>query len=188
MNKTSFTVALGITGFVGWALFAEEPSQTSAQKVTTLPLCIQINDRCEIQDMGHSCAQDDMPTREMAKRYRKCGLPPSTWAPYLADERSRICTPGFAASIRPPESVTHRLKLRMMAAQGIPPWFAYLWRLDHIVPLELDGAALNPENLQLQRLADSLEKDKRENTARASYCAGELSLEEAQALFHRSGP
>jgi hypothetical protein len=34
-RKTSFAVALGITGFVGWALFAEEPSQTSVQKVTT---------------------------------------------------------------------------------------------------------------------------------------------------------
>jgi hypothetical protein len=157
-RKISFAVALGITGFVGWALFAEEPSQTSAQKVTT-------------------------PSEEPHdKALGGTGM----WVG--SSERARICATGFAASIRPPESVTNRIKHEMMSDQSIPAREAYKWRLDHIVPLCLGGDPISPANLQLQRLAESIAKDTTEIAACRSYCAGELSLEEAQALFHRSGP
>jgi hypothetical protein len=143
-RKTSFAVALGITGFVGWALFAEEPH-------------------------NHALGDTGM------------------WVSARDPEHERICSPGFSVSIRPPEAVTQRLKREMMSAQSIPWSRAREFELDHVVPLCLGGAPIDPANLQLQPWLEARAKDERERQACRAYCAGDLSLEEAQALFHRSG-
>lgn len=90
-----------------------------------------------------------------------------------------ICTPGYTATIRPPRAVMYRLKRRMIKAQHI----TYARIADHIVPLELGGAARDPANVQLQTKAAAARKDRRENAARRSVCAGKMTLAQAQALF-----
>jgi hypothetical protein len=59
--------------------------------------------------------------------------------------------------------------------------------VDHIVPLELGGAN-DLDNLQVQPLEESLEKDRLENDVHHRFCAGELTLEQAQSMFHREWP
>jgi hypothetical protein len=48
--------------------------------------------------------------------------------------------------------------------------------LDHIIPLCLDGAPLDPANLQLQPWSDARKKDERERNACRLYCRGEVDM------------
>ena len=59
--------------------------------------------------------------------------------------------------------------------------------VDHIVPLELGGAS-DLDYLQVQPLEESLEKDRLENAVHRRFCAAELTLEQAQSMFHREWP
>lgn len=100
-------------------------------------------------------------------------------------ERARICFPGFSATIRPSEFATKAIKRSMLRARGIPQSDIGKYELDHIIPLELDGAPLDPSNLQLQLWPVAHAKDKLENQARVDYCAGTLTLEQARGMFSR---
>src|ERR1700739_4927977 len=62
------------------------------------------------------------------------------------DIDATICRAGYAAAVRPPESVTEPEKLASMAAYGEtgPPGE---YEYDHLIPLELGGAGHGPRHL-----------------------------------------
>lgn len=94
-----------------------------------------------------------------------------------------ICVNGWAKTVRPPAIVTKFIKSNMMAQARIPEYFINLYELDHVIPLELGGAPLDPDNLQLQLWQGSCnakQKDQLEHVLSRKVCAGELTLAEAQ--------
>ena len=57
-----------------------------------------------------------------------------------------ICSPGWAAEVRPAEDITEPEKRASMAAYGLHG-SARPYEYDHLVPLELGGAPNDPRNL-----------------------------------------
>jgi hypothetical protein len=85
-------------------------------------------------------------------------------------------------SIRPPGTFTTALKKQQMTACGLPGTTAD-YEEDHLIPLELGGNPVDPENLwpeAYKPMPGAGEKDTVENWLRAQVCAGALSLREAQ--------
>jgi hypothetical protein len=99
-----------------------------------------------------------------------------------ASVTATICRPGWAATIRPPSTWTTALKVRQMAAGNLGGTAAD-YEEDHIVPLELGGAARDAANLRPEPIAEARRKDVAENAWHASVCAGRTSLERAQTVF-----
>jgi hypothetical protein len=96
-----------------------------------------------------------------------------------------ICVPGWTKTIRPSSRLMGVVKRYLLKEAGEPNPRAVqgLWELDHIVPLELGGAPLDPRNLQLQRWGGECfakDKDRLEWELSRLVCAGELTLEAAQ--------
>lgn len=60
-----------------------------------------------------------------------------------------ICRPGYSRARRPSYAVTGPLKQRMMATQH-PGQPLSAHELDHLIPISLGGAPLDPRNLWLQ--------------------------------------
>jgi hypothetical protein len=100
------------------------------------------------------------------------------------DERDQLCRPGYATSVRPSLEVSQRLKLALCSQHHIADCH-HGWILDHIIPLELGGDPVADSNLQLQTFAAAHAKDLVENETRRQYCAGKITLEQAQSRFHR---
>ena len=128
----------------------------------------------------------------------------------LGDERDRICRPGFARSIRPPEAVTERIKAKkayylcthwedapadlrtvilVNTEQGASCVEAVMrsTELDHICPLCM-GCPSTEENFQLQPWNAARKKDELEKETCISYCDGEIEYPEAVGRFHREYP
>lgn len=100
-----------------------------------------------------------------------------------------ICTTGWTATIRPPESYTGALKPQLMRAYGTTTP-SNRTELDHLIPLELGGAPWAVENLwpELpdppgvppgQTPVNNL-KDRVENAAKDAVCKRVLPLDEAR--------
>ena len=91
-----------------------------------------------------------------------------------------ICVRGWTATIRPPESYTHDIKLQLVrAAHGKMGDY----ELDHFIPLELGGAPYDRRNLWLEPHAGkwgSYVKDRLENRLHDLVCAHQLSLAKAR--------
>jgi hypothetical protein len=96
-----------------------------------------------------------------------------------ADIGSTICRPGWSESVRPPESYTEPLKYRLMASYG-DTYPAYDYELDHLVSLELGGAATDPRNLWPEFGASPNPKDHVEDAAHEAVCDHRMSLATAQ--------
>ncbi len=90
-----------------------------------------------------------------------------------------ICRDGWTATVRPPDAVTEVEKRRSLAAYGDsgPVWE---YEYDHLVPLELGGAANDPRNLWPEPGASPNPKDTVELTLHDEVCDGELTLAVAQ--------
>lgn len=97
---------------------------------------------------------------------------------------SILCDPAWrSSSVRPPTSVTNKLKFELMAEAGIPRSDARLYELDHDISLEIGGAPDDPNNLWLEPYAGPLNarvKDRLENKLHSLVCSGQLSLSDAQ--------
>jgi hypothetical protein len=102
----------------------------------------------------------------------------------------RPVTPGAAghslAAICPLVSValearrpSTAVKDQVYAEYGIPAGQHYLYRIDHLVPLELDGRN-SIGNLWPQLVGASRAKDRLENTLHSMVCAGQITLASAQ--------
>jgi hypothetical protein len=92
-----------------------------------------------------------------------------------------ICRPGWTKTVRPPASETNPIKWKLARESGVDP---VGYQLDHVIPLELGGAPLDPRNLALEQLAGSCgarAKDRLEFEMLRRVCAGELALDQARA-------
>jgi hypothetical protein len=109
--------------------------------------------------------------------------------------RRTICRSGYTARIRPAESVTEAIKRRAIPAYGDyagPRLGSY--ELDHLISLELGGAASDVRNLWPEKGVHNA-KDPVENAANRAVCSGRMTLAAAQhaiatnwvALGHRLG-
>ena len=93
-----------------------------------------------------------------------------------------ICMSGYSESVRPSEHITDKEKLASMAAyddSGSPGDFEY----DHVVSLELGGAANDPRNLWPEPGKSPNPKDSVENSLRRLVCSGQMSLAQAQKII-----
>ncbi len=88
---------------------------------------------------------------------------------------STICRSGYSESVRPSESITEPEKEASLAAYGDHrPLHDYEY--DHLVSLELGGAANDPRNLWPEPGASPNPKDSIEDRLHAMVCDGRLSL------------
>jgi hypothetical protein len=96
--------------------------------------------------------------------------------------RTTICRRGYASSVRPPTSVTEPEKLGSMLAYGdhrSPSSYEY----DHLISLELGGAANDSRNLWPERGASPNLKDKVESYLHTGVCDGRMTLARAQRII-----
>jgi len=115
--------------------------------------------------------------------------PPAT--PGVADSRvtqqniyETICISGYSAKVRPPVSLTNRIKRERMVSQALPGT-ASDYELDHIIPLELGGCPDCEGNLWMEPWSHpgAHEKDRVEDYLHREVCQGRMSLGEAQRLI-----
>jgi hypothetical protein len=104
-----------------------------------------------------------------------------------------ICQRGWTKTVRPPESVTAPEKLASMRSYGdgtITARFEY----DHLVPLELGGAANDRRNLwpepnyAVPKGFYLNPKDLLESVLKRRVCSGRMGLSTAQRLIARDWP
>lgn len=117
------------------------------------------------------------------------GLPDPVCTPGDADPRvtpanvrTTICRRGYTASVRPPQEVTYRLKIRVTRDYGIPDVPFSEVELDHLIPLSLGGSS-EVANLWPQRRTgpyDVEDKDAVAERLNRKVCRGQLGLREAQ--------
>lgn len=99
-----------------------------------------------------------------------------------------ICAWGYSGSIRPPESYTEPLKRQLIRSYRYTDRRLGDYELDHLISLELGGAASDPRNLfpEPHEVAGgwgSYAKDRLENRLHELVCSGRLPLAEAQAAI-----
>lgn len=92
-----------------------------------------------------------------------------------------ICT-SSESSRRPPEWYTEAVKHVLALEEGRS---VSCCELDHIVPLELGGAAWSWSNLQLQPWAAARRKDRAENGLHRLVCRGQMPLAQARQIMLR---
>jgi hypothetical protein len=100
-----------------------------------------------------------------------------------ATVHSTICVSGYTATIRPPWSVTSKVKTEMAAEQHVSVADVIL---DHVVPLEGGGAPgslTDHRNFMLQPKAQSYMKDRLEDEMRDDICSGRVPLHTAQVAM-----
>jgi hypothetical protein len=100
-----------------------------------------------------------------------------------ATVHSTICVSGYTATIRPPWSVTSKVKTEMAAEQHVSVADVIL---DHVVPLEGGGAPgslTDHRNFMLQPRAQSYVKDRLEDEMRDDICSGRVPLHTAQVAM-----
>ena len=103
---------------------------------------------------------------------------------------STICSAGWTASVRPPESVTEPEKFASISSYGLPGRVS-AYEYDHLVALELGGALNDPRNLwpepdYVHHPAFYLNpKDYLGKALNRLVCRGEMPLARAQLLIAR---
>ncbi len=133
-----------------------------------------------------SSAIDSTPELATAKCHMRGELPdpictPGSIDPAVTDTNvaSTICVSGYTASIRPASSYTSKLKRQQMVEYGFTDSLIN-HEEDHLISLELGGAAADPTNLWPEPGHSPNPKDKIENFMRSAVCAGRISLSDAQ--------
>jgi hypothetical protein len=97
-----------------------------------------------------------------------------------ANIKSTICKSGWTATIRPPVSVTDKLKRQGIGAYGYTDKSMGSYEEDHLISLELGGAPDDPKNLWPEPGASPNPKDKVENDLNSAVCGGRVKLADAQ--------
>jgi hypothetical protein len=98
-------------------------------------------------------------------------------------DRGQVCTLGNAERRR---SVSYKTRDRVYLAYGILRGHRKgLYRIDHLIPLELGGSN-RATNLWPQPYADSKLKDDVENELHQAVCRGSMSLDAAQRAIARN--
>jgi hypothetical protein len=92
-----------------------------------------------------------------------------------------ICVTGWTKTVRPSESITEPEKAASMAAYGDEGSMGS-YEYDHLIPLELGGAANDPRNLWPEPGGVANPKDSVENALREAVCDGRMPLRRAQHI------
>ena len=92
-----------------------------------------------------------------------------------------ICRAGYSARIRPSTSVTEPEKLASIRAYGLHQ-SARHYEYDHLISLELGGAANDRRNLWPENGGSPNRKDKVENYLHTRVCDHHMSLARAQRI------
>jgi len=121
------------------------------------------------------------------------GLPDPACTPGAIDARvtiasaaATICMSGYTATVRPPVSVTDRIKREQMAAYGLQGQSLSGYELDHLISLELGGAPADVANLWPEPWtgdANAHQKDAVETHLKREVCSGAVSLADAQRMI-----
>jgi Protein of unknown function (DUF3761) len=93
-----------------------------------------------------------------------------------------ICRSGYSSRIRPSTSVTAPEKLASIRAYGLRKG-PHSYEYDHLISLELGGAANDSRNLWPEPGALPNLKDKVENSLHARVCSGSMKLARAQTII-----
>lgn len=91
-----------------------------------------------------------------------------------------ICKSGWTSTIRPPTSVTNKLKTEGIRDYGYTDTSMSSYEEDHLVSLELGGAPSDPRNLWPEPGGSPNAKDKVENDLNRAVCGGRVKLADAQ--------
>jgi len=94
-----------------------------------------------------------------------------------------ICRSGWTATVRPPSSVTGRMKKQSDLSYGLPT--STTGEYDHLISLELGGAPDDPRNLWVEPGSIPNPKDTIENRLADAVCAGLIPLVTAQQAIAR---
>jgi hypothetical protein len=101
-----------------------------------------------------------------------------------------ICKAGWTATIRPPQSVTAKIKQQSLKDYGLPSSDAARTELDHLIPLEVGGSPADPRNLWVEpNYAKAPSpyvhnpKDALELQVRNAICRGKITLATGQAAM-----
>jgi hypothetical protein len=92
--------------------------------------------------------------------------------------RTTIAVKGYTKRVRPPVSVTERIKIALMRQHGYTDALSD-YELDHFIPLELGGSS-NISNLWLEPIVEARKKDKDENLAHREVVSGAWTLARGQ--------
>jgi hypothetical protein len=95
---------------------------------------------------------------------------------------STICRSGYSSSIRPSSSITRVEKLASIRSYGFHQSAGH-YEYDHLISLELGGAANDRRNLWPENGGSPNLKDKVENYLHARVCDGQMSLAHAQQII-----
>lgn len=94
-----------------------------------------------------------------------------------------ICKTGWTKTVRPPTSVTNRMKAQSAASYGLDK--SATGEYDHLISLELGGAPQDPRNLWVEPGKIPNPKDAVENKLHDAVCSGLVPLATAQqAIAH----
>ncbi len=93
-----------------------------------------------------------------------------------------ICRSGYSSSIRPSTSVTRPEKLASIRAYGLRQSASH-FEYDHLISLELGGAANDRRNLWPENGASPNLKDKVESYLHVRVCDGRVSLARSQRII-----
>lgn len=96
--------------------------------------------------------------------------------------KDTICKSGFTKTVRPPASVTDKIKKKVMLEYGFTD-SPRNYELDHLIPLEVGGAPKDVKNLWPEPSYTKInfhDKDKLENYLHKQVCSGKISLTDAQ--------
>ncbi|MFL6110070.1 MAG: hypothetical protein ACJ786_01765 [Catenulispora sp.] len=96
------------------------------------------------------------------------------------DIATTICKSGWTSTIRPPTSVTNKLKTSGIRDYGYTDTSMSAYEEDHLISLELGGAPSDPRNLWPEPGGSPNPKDKVENDLNRAVCGGRVKLVDAQ--------
>jgi hypothetical protein len=97
--------------------------------------------------------------------------------------RETVCVSGWTKTVRPPTSYTENLKKRQIRELGLA---GPSYHEDHVVPLCAGGHPTDPRNLWPQPLEGKwrdADKNQLEASVCRQLCRGDITLEQAQAIF-----
>jgi hypothetical protein len=182
--KKEHKVVVAVIGFVVLAIIG---LVTGCGKVSPTGNASPITSGSALASAGGSPAftATSAPTRSAVVTKAKA-KPPSRWGSLPA----RSITPGAGelslAAICPSVSATLEarrpstsVKDEVYDEYGIAAGQRHRYRIDHLVPLELDGSN-SIRNLWPQLIAASRAKDRLEDTLHSMVCAGKITLADAQ--------
>jgi hypothetical protein len=95
---------------------------------------------------------------------------------------STICKVGWTSTIRPPRTVTYKLKVQGIKDYGYADKSTASYEEDHLISLELGGSPSDPKNLWPEYDAGKIPnpKDNVEYALNREVCSGKLTLAQAQ--------